>query len=37
MVGMGKRFEEVRIPRIYKTTRERLESEVDFLAPKKKV
>jgi glycine/D-amino acid oxidase-like deaminating enzyme len=36
MVGMAKRFEEVRIPRIYKTTRERLESEIDLLAPKKK-
>jgi glycine/D-amino acid oxidase-like deaminating enzyme len=36
MVAMGRRFEEVKIPRVYKTTRERLESEIDLLAPKKK-
>jgi glycine/D-amino acid oxidase-like deaminating enzyme len=32
----GKRFEEVGIPRVYKTTRERLESDIDLLGPKKK-
>jgi glycine/D-amino acid oxidase-like deaminating enzyme len=36
MVRDGKKFEDVRIPRIYKTTRERLDSEVDLLAPPKK-
>jgi glycine/D-amino acid oxidase-like deaminating enzyme len=36
MVRDGKKFEEVRIPRIYKTSKERLESEVDLLGPVKK-
>lgn len=36
MVLEGKSFEGVRIPRVYKTTRERLESELDLLGPKKK-
>jgi hypothetical protein len=36
MVGRGKAFEEVGIPRVYRTTRERLESAVDVLGPKKR-
>jgi len=36
MVKEGKSFEEVRIPRIYKTTKERLESDLDLLGPVKK-
>jgi len=36
MVGSGKAFEEVGIPRVYRTTRERLESAVDVLGPKKR-
>lgn len=31
MVGKGKRFEEVGIPRMYKTTKERLESGYNVL------
>ncbi|KAE9374639.1 FAD dependent oxidoreductase [Stipitochalara longipes BDJ] len=33
MVRGGKTFEDVRIPRIYKTTKERLESDLDLLGP----
>ena len=36
MVSSGKKFEEVRIPRICKTTKERLESDLDLLGPGKK-
>jgi glycine/D-amino acid oxidase-like deaminating enzyme len=36
MVRDRKTFEEVRIPRIYKTSKERLESEVNLLGPVKK-
>jgi len=36
MVGSGKAFEEVGIPRVYRTTRERLESAVDVLGPRKR-
>ncbi len=36
MVSEGKCFEEVGIPRLYKATKERLESDVDLLDPRKK-
>ncbi|KAE8441067.1 hypothetical protein EG329_005896 [Mollisiaceae sp. DMI_Dod_QoI] len=36
MVGKGKRYEEVGIPRVYKTTRERLESEYNVLVGERK-
>ncbi len=36
MVKEKKSFDEVRIPRIYRTTMERLESDLDLLGPVKK-